>query len=237
MVNAQDTQDTTSNQYRTETPSQTMPGDQSQNQDALGQNQDRERIQSTELPDGVKRSLEGQEYRGWLVNGAFKATGASDASSSSSSMESDTTSTDAGQTQGNTSAVGAQAEEVYIVELKNGAQTKTVRFDKEGKKMEGMDDGMEGQEGMQGQNGQSTPNGETSPENQNNQNESTDPNQSSETQTESTDPNQSSETQTESANPNQSSQNKSTQPHQSSKTKGNSSSTESSSTTTEKNPQ
>jgi hypothetical protein len=136
MVTAQDTQDTTSNQYRTE--SQTQPGqDQNvqgqdqNNQDMQAQDQNRERIQSTELPDGVKRSLEGQEYRGWLVNGAFKATASSDAS-----MESDSTSQ-----QGDNNAIGAQGQEIYIVELKNGAETKTVRFDKDGKKLEGMDEG------------------------------------------------------------------------------------------------
>src|SRR5688572_21779612 len=132
MVSAQDTQDTTSNQYRTETQSQ-YP------QDAQAQDQDRERIQSTELPDEVKRSLEDQEYRGWLISGAYKATGSSD----QSEMQSDSTSISDNQSpanQENANATGAQAEEVYIVELKNGAQTKTVRFNKDGQKIEGMDD-------------------------------------------------------------------------------------------------
>src|SRR5687768_15645608 len=79
VVSAQDTQDTTSNQYRTETQQDTtgQSQDQQMQQDTTGQSQDqmnqnqdqqmgqsqdqdRERIQSTELPDGVKRSLEGQ---------------------------------------------------------------------------------------------------------------------------------------------------------------------------------
>jgi hypothetical protein len=213
VVSAQDTQDTTSNQYRTETQQDTtgqsqdqMSQDQmSQGQDQLGQSQDqdRERIQSTELPDAVKRSLEGQEYRGWLVNGAFKATGASDASSSSSAMESDSTSTDPSQQQpGDNSAVGAQAEEVYIVELKNGAQTKTVRFDKDGKKLEGMEEGMENNQYNQDDQSQpiQTPNGESSP-NQPDQSSETQPDQSTDTQT---DPNQSSQSessQTEQSNP------------------------------------
>ncbi|MEO5603025.1 MAG: hypothetical protein ABIR06_19040 [Cyclobacteriaceae bacterium] len=179
LVNAQDTQDTTSTQYKTETPA--SQDGQSKNQDALGQNQDqeRERIQSTELPDAVKRSLEGQEYRGWLINGAYKGKGVADASSSS--MESDSTSTDANKTEttkeeGDKDSMGAQGEEIYIVELKNGAQTKTINFDKDGKKMEGQDE-MEGQENNQlNQDGQINPNGESSP------NEQADPNQSSETE-------------------------------------------------------
>ncbi len=183
LVNAQDVQDTTSTQYKTETP--TSQDGQSKNQDALGQNQDqeRERIQSTELPDAVKRSLEGQEYRGWLINGAYKGRGVADASSSSASMESDSTSSDSTSTQtenskteGDKSSMGAQGEEIFIVELKNGAQTKTISFDKEGKKMEGQDE-MEGQENNQlNQDSQSNPNGESSP------NEQADPNQSSETE-------------------------------------------------------
>lgn len=113
----------------------TSPQNETQSQDAQSQDQDRERIQSTDLPDAVKRSLEGQQYRGWLVNGAYKAKGVSDMSST----ESDTTSADVNQEENN--ATGTQGEEIYIVELKNGAQTKTIRFDKEGKKIEGMEEG------------------------------------------------------------------------------------------------
>lgn len=107
--------------------------DQQQTQyPATMQDQDRERINSRDLPDAIKRSLEGQEYRGWLVNAAYKTKGTSDMSqddttSSSSSGQQDTTSVS-----GNT---GAYAQEMYVVELKNGAQTKTVRFDKDGKKL------------------------------------------------------------------------------------------------------
>lgn len=135
-------QDSTSTSPKNENQSQ-YPQDASQDQE-------RERIQSTELPDGVKRSLEGQEYRGWLVNGAYKAKGisnsstASDQSSSSenSATKSDSSSTDVNR-EGTTNAVGAQGEEVFIVELKNGAQTKTVSFDKDGKKIEGMEEGQD----------------------------------------------------------------------------------------------
>lgn len=118
---AQEQQDTTSSQYRTETQSQ-YP--------RHIQGQDRERIQSTELPDEVKRALEGAEYRGWLVSGAFKAKG--------SSMQSDTTGTDPNQPENN-QAAGEQDEEVYIVELKNGAETKSVWFDANGQVIEGME--------------------------------------------------------------------------------------------------
>jgi hypothetical protein len=191
-VTAQDAQDTTSNQYRTET----QTGDQSQNQDpsqaqdtsqsqdqsqyAQGLDQDRERIQSTELPEEVQRSLENQEYRGWLISGAYKAKGASD----QSSMESDTTSTEANRDatgQDNANATGAQAEEVYIVELKNGAQTKTVRFDKNGQKIEGMDE--ESQSG-QNENNQYNQNDQSSEMNQNDQ---ADPNAADPSSSQSTD--------------------------------------------------
>jgi hypothetical protein len=150
VVTAQETQDTTSSQYRNETQSQSSQDGQAQNQ-SQSQNQDRERIQSTELPDGVKRSLEGPEYRGWLVSGAFKASSSSEQSTTGqSSMESETTTPDANRpgntnqestqnnTEGNANAAGTEDEEIYIVELKNGAETKTLHFNKDGEKIEGM---------------------------------------------------------------------------------------------------
>jgi hypothetical protein len=89
----------------------------------------------------VKSSLESQEYRGWLVNSAYKM----DAASTSSTGNEDATSTtgeissegssDSTSVSGETST-GAYAKEVFIVELKNGAQTKTVRFDAEGQKLD-----------------------------------------------------------------------------------------------------
>ena len=101
------------------------------------QDQDRERINSRDLPDAIKRSLEGQEYRGWLVNAAYKTKGTSDMNQSdTTAAQQDTTSVS-----GNT---GAYGQEMYVVELKNGAQTKTVRFDKDGKKLDGQ--GPEGQD-------------------------------------------------------------------------------------------
>lgn len=138
----------------------TSPQNETHPQDAQSQDQDRERIQSTDLPDAVKRSLEGQEYRGWLVNGAYKAKGVSDMSST----ESDTTSADANREE-DTKAMGAQGEEIYIVELKNGAETKTVRFDKIGKKIEGMKEGED-------QNDQSNPNDQKDQSNPNDQSKS-----------------------------------------------------------------
>lgn len=143
-VNAQDTTSTS-------TQTQQYPTTTGQ------EDQDRERINSRDLPDAVKRSLEQTEYRGWLVNAAYKTTGVSDQSTSgqvssdSTSTSENTTSTtgneqntqrDSTSVSGNTGNTGAYGQEVYVVELKNGAQTKTVRFDKDGKKMddEGDDD-------------------------------------------------------------------------------------------------
>lgn len=124
-VSAQETQDTTSNQYRTETQSQ-YP------QDAMSQDQDRERIQATELPDGVKRTLEGEEYRGWLISGAFKSNERAD----QSMMESDTTNT--GVSDPSINATETAEEEVFIVELKNGAETRTLKFNSNGEMVEDM---------------------------------------------------------------------------------------------------
>lgn len=134
IVSAQERQDTTSHRYRTEAQSQ-YPQDMPV-QDLTGQDQDRKRIPPTELPDAVKRSLEGQEYRGWLVNGAYIAIGASDTTSTVIDPQDNATVT--------------PVEEIYIVELKNGAETRTLRFDKDGKKAEEMDE-------KQGQNSENIP--------------------------------------------------------------------------------
>lgn len=127
-VNAQDT---TSTQQTTEQYPTTMQGDE-----------DRERINSRDLPDAVKRSLEQTEYRGWLVNAAYKTTGVSGSVQGDSTTQSDSTGVE-GQVKSDTASAsgetGAYGQEVFVVELKNGAQTKTVRFDKEGNKLD--DDG------------------------------------------------------------------------------------------------
>jgi hypothetical protein len=104
---------------------------QTQQQYPTMQEQDREKINSRDLPDAVKRSLENQEYRGWLINTAYKTKGIDMSGQNqrdSAAIQGDTTSMS-----DNTSAY---AQEVFVVELKNGAQTKTVRFDKDGKKLD-----------------------------------------------------------------------------------------------------
>ena len=58
-------------------------------------------IKSEELPEAVKKALENQDYKGWIINAA--------------SVD--------------------KKEEKYLVELKNGADTKKVKFDKEGKEL------------------------------------------------------------------------------------------------------
>jgi hypothetical protein len=136
-VYAQDSTSTTTprqQQYPTTNSSSTMGQD----------DQDREKINSRDLPDAVKRSLEGTEYRGWLVNAAFKSKGVegtmsgdstnSSSNSSTSTSGQTTQNSDSSSVSGNTS--GAYGQEVYVVELKNGAQTKTVRFDKDGNKLD-----------------------------------------------------------------------------------------------------
>lgn len=128
-VNAQDT--TSTPQQNQQYPTSTQHDDQ-----------DRERINSRDLPDAIKRSLETQEYRGWLVNAAYRTTGLNSQGSQDQSgqNQSDTTSMsgDHGNQSDTTSTAGSSAygQEVYVVELKNGAQTKTVRFDKDGKKLD-----------------------------------------------------------------------------------------------------
>jgi len=60
---------------------------------------EKEKIKPEELPEPVKTTLNGDEYKGWLVQTAYRV----------------------------------KAKDVYEVELKKGAETKTLRFDKEGK--------------------------------------------------------------------------------------------------------
>jgi hypothetical protein len=63
---------------------------------------DRQKIKAEELPETVKKALEAQEYKGWLINTAYHI----------------------------------KSTDTYEVELKNGAETKTFKFDKDGKKLE-----------------------------------------------------------------------------------------------------
>jgi hypothetical protein len=78
------------------------------------QDQERTQIQISELPEAISTSLESQDYSGWTVASAYRST-QKDSSDETKSME------------------------VYVVELKNGAESKTVRFDKDGNKLD--DDG------------------------------------------------------------------------------------------------
>jgi hypothetical protein len=59
------------------------------------------KIKAEELPQTVKTALEGEEYRGWLINAAYHH----------------------------------KTADTFEIELKNGAETKTIKFDKEGKKV------------------------------------------------------------------------------------------------------
>jgi len=63
------------------------------------QQEEKTKIKSEELPAPVKKALEMQDYRGWLIDAAYKV----------------------------------NASEQYEVHLKNGAETKIVKFDKDGK--------------------------------------------------------------------------------------------------------
>lgn len=89
LANAQEAQPQESNQA-TEA---VAPAPAAQDQE------DKTKIKSEELPEAVKKSLEAQEYRGWLIDGAFHV----------------------------------KSTDSYEVQLKNGAETKTVKFTKDGK--------------------------------------------------------------------------------------------------------
>jgi len=143
LVNAQDSTSTSSptDPTMTEQSQTSQPSTAS----TSSQEEGRVKIKSQDLPDAVKSSLEGQEFRGWLVNSAYKVDGSTSGSSTSVSDSTSVSSDQSGQsgsTGSQSGSVGAQTsgQELYIVELKNGAQTKTVRFDKDGKKLE--DEGM-----------------------------------------------------------------------------------------------
>lgn len=75
------------------------------------QDQERTKIQIAELPEAVQTSLQSQDFSGWTVATAYRST-QKDSSDETKSME------------------------IYVVDLKNGAETKTVKFDKDGKKLD-----------------------------------------------------------------------------------------------------
>ena len=114
LVNAQEATPTQESNKATETVTPApAPQDQAapapevapapQDQPAAAEAQeDKMKIKSEELPEAVKKSLEAQEYRGWLIDAAYHV----------------------------------KSTDSYEVELKNGAEAKTVKFDKDGKKVE-----------------------------------------------------------------------------------------------------
>ena len=71
------------------------------------QDKDRQEISVSELPEAITASLESTDYSGWTVGTAYKKTDAS-----------------------------KDNMEVYVVELKKGTETKKVKFDKDGNKLE-----------------------------------------------------------------------------------------------------
>ena len=110
LVNAQEATPTQESNKATETVTpapapqdQVAPAPAPQDQVAPADAQDdKAKIKSEELPEAVKKSLEAQEYRGWLIDAAYHV----------------------------------KSTDSYEVELKNGAEAKTVKFDKDGKKVE-----------------------------------------------------------------------------------------------------
>jgi hypothetical protein len=71
------------------------------------QDKDRQPISVSELPQAVKTSLESQDFAGWTVGNAYKKIDTAN-----------------------------DNKEMYIVELKKGAETKDVKFDAEGNKLD-----------------------------------------------------------------------------------------------------
>lgn len=92
LVNAQEQQTD-----RTQSPTQ-----QSQ---TIDQDQDREEISISDLPDGVTAQLESSDYSGWTVGNAYKKT-------------------------------GEDQNEIFIVEMRQGTETKKIKFDKDGNKLD-----------------------------------------------------------------------------------------------------
>jgi hypothetical protein len=96
LVNAQEATPQEESNQATET---VAPAPEAPAVDAPAVDQDdKTKIKSEELPEAVKKSLEAQEYRGWLIDAAYHV----------------------------------KSTDSYEVELKNGAETKTVKFSKEG---------------------------------------------------------------------------------------------------------
>jgi len=66
------------------------------------QQDSRVKIKSEDLPEAVKKSLNSEDYRGWLISSAYED----------------------------------KAKGQYEIEVKNGAEVKTLKFDKDGKKID-----------------------------------------------------------------------------------------------------
>jgi hypothetical protein len=120
--------------YAQDTTSTDQTQTQQQYPTTMHDQDDRERINSRDLPDPIKRALEDQDYRGWLINTAYKSKGLS--LSNEQPMQNDSISAVPSDSTSVSTDTGAYAQEVYVVELKNGAQTKTVRFDKDGNRLD-----------------------------------------------------------------------------------------------------
>ncbi|MEX1241943.1 MAG: hypothetical protein WEB30_19640 [Cyclobacteriaceae bacterium] len=76
-----------------------------QTQTTPEQDQDRQEITASELPEAVSAKLESADFSGWTVENCYKKTGENNMA-------------------------------VYIVELKQGTETKKVKFDADGNKLE-----------------------------------------------------------------------------------------------------
>ncbi len=85
---------------------------QDQQRDLTQQREDdRQKVEIRDLPQPVRTALESTEYAGWTVSSAYRTT--------------------------QTEAVDeTQSMEVYVVELKSGAETRLVRFDRDGNRID-----------------------------------------------------------------------------------------------------
>lgn len=85
-----------------------------QDQSSMSHDQDDKgvQIQVSELPQAVQSKLQSQDYQGWVVSSAHRKNW-----------------TDPNNTQ-------ATSQEIYVVEVKNGADTKKLKFDKDGNEID-----------------------------------------------------------------------------------------------------
>lgn len=107
------TTDTESSTGTTGTMGQPTTDDQMSNdQYSMNQDKEGEQIELSELPAAVQTKLQGTDYQGWVVVNARKK------------MWSDPENAQ------------AEAKEVYVIEAKNGSETKKLKFDKDGNEIE-----------------------------------------------------------------------------------------------------